>query len=484
VVGTDDGMSASNFSAAFNATSNATSNATTDGIDADRLELLAYCDANRSAPFVYLISTPVWLAFFSWWAYNTHHRHAQHALELHKLLLCIPGISLAFSFLSIFYYHWCPWDRLHEQLVGALWVVVTILKEPVILVCLLMVAKGWCITRPRLEPREVAVASWVIALLYAAVVVQLSIGGWLAAIPQLLMWFILLHIILSSALTNLRIIKAQLLALRTFNIDATTTPAYTKYRMFWVLLLSTTVYLTLDVILFIIAHGADGEDAWLSHSLGRQSLELSTTLAIGYAFRARPFGVLFEQVQQLAVDLAAEMLPQLSTVTIDVAELRGDGTIPWSRELKLDGSHETTSSTTAAGPSGGADGGPLEAPPLLLVLNPSDEPDALWVEGGLTRALVVAVRTTVYAEATGAGASGGAPNDWSGGSQSHLPMASLRELLQSSLPWHGDVHHRLQSGAAELEVGSRSCPGRGVTSDASVSTSATRSTASIDAVSA
>ena len=38
--------------------------------------------------------------------------------------------------------------------------------------------------------------------------------------------------VMSSVLTNLRILKAQLLALRTLNIDATTTPAYTKFKMF------------------------------------------------------------------------------------------------------------------------------------------------------------------------------------------------------------------------------------------------------------
>ena len=38
--------------------------------------------------------------------------------------------------------------------------------------------------------------------------------------------------VMSSVLTNLRILKAQLLALRTLNVDATTTPAYTKFKMF------------------------------------------------------------------------------------------------------------------------------------------------------------------------------------------------------------------------------------------------------------
>ena len=39
----------------------------------------------------------------------------------------------------------------------------------------------------------------------------------------------LVHV-MAAISTNLRILKAQLLALRRFNIDATTTPVYVKYR--------------------------------------------------------------------------------------------------------------------------------------------------------------------------------------------------------------------------------------------------------------
>ena len=47
----------------------------------------------------------------------------------------------------------------------------------------------------------------------------------------------------------------------------------------------------------------------------RQALELAGTLVVGYKFRPRPLNAMFEQTQQLAMDLASEMLPQISTVT-------------------------------------------------------------------------------------------------------------------------------------------------------------------------
>ena len=38
------------------------------------------------------------------------------------------------------------------------WSIVTILKEPVLLLCLLLTSKGWCITRHLLERREVTIS--------------------------------------------------------------------------------------------------------------------------------------------------------------------------------------------------------------------------------------------------------------------------------------------------------------------------------------
>ena len=58
-----------------------------------------------------------------------------------------------------------------------------ILKEPVILVCLTMVAKGWCITRASLDQHELAILAALITLLYISVVVQLSWKSPLSIIP-------------------------------------------------------------------------------------------------------------------------------------------------------------------------------------------------------------------------------------------------------------------------------------------------------------
>ena len=65
--------------------------------------------------------------------------------------------------------------------------------------------RSYALTRPLFEP--------------------LSVGSWARVIPMLCMWFALLCNILASSFWNLRVLKAQLLALRSFNIDVTVATA-------------------------------------------------------------------------------------------------------------------------------------------------------------------------------------------------------------------------------------------------------------------
>jgi hypothetical protein len=275
--------------------------------------------------------------------------------------------------------------------------------------------------------------------------------------------------VVSSNLTNLRILKSQLLALRTFNLDATTTPAYTKYRMFSSLLLYTAFYYVADLALFVVATRQGLAPRWLT-TLLRQLLELTTAFLIGYAFRARPLNVMFEQVESEAVEVARDLLPSLTTVTVDVTALRGEGTVPWSRGIDLHAASATppqpgprgtppspppppdstsrptssSSSTVPAPPQEASRGAEMRrdmssappemrpdvssAPPeMLVVLNPAD--DHLDHGSSVERALVVAVRIEngEYSR----------PRSLLGsvGSAVAVPFDAMRSLLGGVTPW-------------------------------------------------
>merc|ERR1719235_50692 len=102
--------------------------------------------------------------------------------------------------LSLFNYLSCPWSSIISLVYATFWSIVTILKEPVMLLCLLLVAKGWCITRHFLHRREVCIAGSIVALLYAAVSVQLSLQSVLSLVPMVFMYMLMLADVGSSIL--------------------------------------------------------------------------------------------------------------------------------------------------------------------------------------------------------------------------------------------------------------------------------------------
>merc|ERR1719488_341058 len=165
----------------------------------------------------------------------------------------VPIMEFVHGLLSLFNYFSCPWESILSLVYATFWSIVTILKEPVMLLCLLLVAKGWCITRHFLHRREVCIAGTILALLYASVSVQMSLQSPLATVPMVIMYVAMLVEISWSIFNNLRILKAQLLALRALGVDPLTTPALTKYRR---LAAIVALYALLELLIHsIFSHG-------------------------------------------------------------------------------------------------------------------------------------------------------------------------------------------------------------------------------------
>jgi len=133
------------------------------------------CSKYRTVPLVYAFTVPLWAAMWASWVWQTYHVGAMYAKDLHRLMTWVPIMETVHGMLSLINYLSCPWTSILSLVSATFWSIVTILKEPVILLCLLLVAKGWCITRLVLSRREVCVAGSILALLYASVSVQMSL---------------------------------------------------------------------------------------------------------------------------------------------------------------------------------------------------------------------------------------------------------------------------------------------------------------------
>lgn len=341
------------------------------------------------APLVYAFAVPIWLALTVAWTWNTYYRNAACARDVHRLMCWVPVMEFVHGLLSLFNYYSCPWNSILSLVYATFWSIVTILKEPVLLLCLLLVAKGWCVTRHFLHRREVCVAGSILALLYASVSVQMSLQTPLAMIPMVIMYVVMLIEISWSIINNLRILKAQLLALRALGVDPTTTPAYTKYKMFVKLAFATFSYAGLELAIhWTFSDGRFEQEFWLFLAV-HQAMELLVAVAIGITFRAQPFNVLFTQVQQVAAELADQMLPSITTIEVKAEMMQGDNLIAWRADLGL-------------GANGGTQSGPSNAPPTLVVLNPDSaevEPP-VTVHSSTNRAAAAAVHVRALTNMT------------------------------------------------------------------------------------
>lgn len=315
-----------------------------DGID---------CSIFRNVPFIYAGTSPIWLLITLLWFYNTGWLNEASARDIHRLLGWVPAVQFVHALLSLFNYSACPWKSPLALVAATFWAVLAILKEPLLLLCLLLLAKGWCITRNALTRREVGIAACTVALLYAAVSIQLSVASVVALVPMVIMYLVMLVNIWLSINDNLRILKAQMFAIQSFGIDPRTTPVYTKYWMFRRLKVFTAMYVVFETAVHSI-FSATGV-FWVFVLL-HQLFELFIALSIGYTFRAQPFNVMFQQVQQVATELAEQMLPSITTVEVKPEMFNDVNLIAWQPNMNLQ--------QPGSGPP----------PPMsLVVLNPGDE---------------------------------------------------------------------------------------------------------------
>jgi hypothetical protein len=169
---------------AMNAT-NLTGGNATNTTDADMILL---CNMWRPASYVMFAFVPVWSGLGAVWV-----RHAlrpgahEHMHDVHKLVMWVPVLHTMYTLLSGLHYISCPWETLANRIGAASWVVVAILKEPVILGCMFVLCKGWGLTRHALPFREVVHASIVVTLLYACIILRLSHEGLAYSIPAVVM---------------------------------------------------------------------------------------------------------------------------------------------------------------------------------------------------------------------------------------------------------------------------------------------------------
>ena len=262
-------------------------------------------------PVMYRTFAVFWALLFITQVYFGLVLHHRQMTGLHRLFLALPMIKTMHEVVGMF-----KWTVLSSygylpdwvELMSALSISVNEASTYFILV---LIARGWLVTRRTLPVNEVQSTMTVAILLFV-----LNLTYWYYQLNNMtffalaIMYMVTLAIILSNTARNIRELKMQIMILRQADIDPTSTPAHMKetmYRSFQFYVFTfvcTRIFLEM-VMLFL------HEYPWIGHMFA-ELLDLLLCVAVGYAFRLRensPFNTQQGEFSWLPLD-PSELMPR------------------------------------------------------------------------------------------------------------------------------------------------------------------------------
>jgi hypothetical protein len=175
---------------------------------------------------------------------------------------------------------------------------------------IVMIAKGWKITRPTLLPREVQWIRFVTLSWAGSFAVLKHAGDTQLAVVVVwgLSWACLVFMVWYNSAFNLNMLKYQLAMVRQLDLDPQLTPVYTKFKLFRTFRALLAAYIFWSCVLGIVGLVNDAtqhSSEWTS-LLGDVGLTLLLFIGMGYTFRCRRFGRLLQpNVSAAMADVSA-----------------------------------------------------------------------------------------------------------------------------------------------------------------------------------
>ena len=237
-------------------------------------------------PTTYRTFAAFWSFLFVVQTYYNLGMHQRSMTALHRLFLGLPIVKILHEVVGMF-----RWQVVssYGYLPGWLELMSTStisLNEAATYFVMVLIAKGWLVTR-RVLPVNEAQSCMTVALLL--LVLNMAYRYYklnnFTFFSLAITYMVALAIILSSTARNIRELKMQIMILRQADIDPTNTPAHTKeamYRSFQLYLFTfvcTRVFLEM-VMLFLHEH------PWIGHMFA-ELLDLLLCVTVGWIFRLR-----------------------------------------------------------------------------------------------------------------------------------------------------------------------------------------------------
>ena len=210
-------------------------------------------------------------------------------VALSKYILLVPLLMIAKTAPSYTYWRNCGATGYCETAVEAE-LLYSLAKAAVrvgLFHLLLLIAKGFCITRPRLERVEMKVMFCIIAALGVATFFANYIGGFVG-VGLLIVYIAVIWFIFGNINISVRALNAQLHLIAQAGVDPRSTPAHVKLAMFVAFQKGMTSYVFADFLNYFISGYFFQHMAWVS-ILVEEALDLFIFAVVAYTFRLRKF---------------------------------------------------------------------------------------------------------------------------------------------------------------------------------------------------
>ena len=262
-------------------------------------------------PRVYLFFLVIWTLLLCAQGYHGLVTHATTMTAMHKLMIVYPLLKILFEAAGMYRwqtmsdYGYVPgWvDLMHISVVSV--------NQGALFCILMLLSRGWLVTRRSLPPgeRQTSVTMTILLIVMNMAYRYYEFNN-MTFFGLAVTYMTVLAIILSSIARNIRELKMQLMILRQADIDPRSTPAHTKADMFRRFQMHMFSFICLKVFLemvMLFLHKLP----WIGH-LFTETVDLGLCVSVGYAFRLRqpnPFNTEQGEFSWLPLD-PTELVPR------------------------------------------------------------------------------------------------------------------------------------------------------------------------------
>lgn len=388
---------------------------------------------NEPNPRMFLVLMLIWLFLGTAQGGHACAWHSRHITTLHRIMFTVPAVKALYCGISMFKWVYMSQHGYFPDWVTLLQILASTLNQAATFGTLLLVARGWLITRRHLPPGELqsTVTSVVLLVVLSFTYRYYTLSNF-SFFALAILYMTILALILSSVARNIRELKMQIMILRQADIDPTSTPAHTKgnmYRTFQFIMFAfvcTKIFLEM-VLLFLRDY------PWVS-KLFTEAVDMILCFAVGYTFRLRtpnPFNTNQGDFSWLPFNPAELSAGDANTQTLlaRMAELGVQITLPLPNIYETEIHKATRPGPRSSGLFKYDNEGCVEIPLGGQMMVVVEHPPTMEEEGVITENVALAARIVVDAgTSTGVSVCEGAYGSEPGsGSTSSLHAAAREE---------------------------------------------------------